>query len=78
MARLYVGHKKETAEIFRHPTIPKKSDGLPYFACTGPFRTIGGAKVMVNFGRRNPHAQTVGECEEIAKSLDMRNYPRRA
>lgn len=71
--RIYVGLRGSIREVFRSsqtPTFP--SHGKRYNAVIGPFRTIGGAKVMAEYGRNNVHLQTVGDAEKMAKQLGLR------
>lgn len=73
MARIYVGVKGTSREVFRSVSTPtQKSHGEKYAAVIGPFRTVGGAKVMAQYGRNNPHLQTVADAERMAKQLKLR------
>lgn len=36
-------------------------------AVIGPFRTVRGAEFMRQYGEGNPHCQTVGDAERLAK-----------
>jgi hypothetical protein len=67
-SRYYVGSKPGgKREVFRSATTPTEtSHGHRYRYVTGPFRTLGGARVMVEAGENNPHIQTVHEAEKIA------------
>lgn len=70
MARLYLGHRKGMPdELFRSPTTPTETThGHVYFAVTGPFRTVAGAKIMQAQGvSGNPCFATVSECERAAR-----------
>ena len=66
--RIYVGVKGNTRKVFRSFTPPtKRMYGDKYNAVIGPFRTLRGAVFMADFGRNNPHIQTVRDAEELAK-----------
>lgn len=39
-----------------------------YAIVIGPFRTAGGAEIVRDYGRGNPHVQTVEDAERIARS----------
>ncbi len=68
--KIYVGVKGIKREVFRVAQTPTSaSHGKKYAAVIGPFHTIGGAKVMAEYGRNNPHLQTVGDAERMAKQL---------
>lgn len=54
-------------EVFDYDHEPTDRDGLPYIAVIGPFRTKRGAHFMADYGRGNPHLQTVSDAERIAK-----------
>lgn len=65
--RLYVGLAVGRREVFRAASEPTwSSHGRRFNAAVGPFRTLGGAKVMVAYGNANPHCRCVGEAERLA------------
>jgi hypothetical protein len=67
--RIYVGYKSGGMEVFRPEIDPtRESHGHVYPAVVGPFRTVRGAKAMVNFGQNNnPHIRCVSDAERIGK-----------
>ena len=67
--RLYVGVKSDlNMERFRSKETPvRSSHGHLYAAVIGPFRTVAGAEYMVNFGKGNPHCQTVSQAERLGR-----------
>lgn len=80
--RLYVGIRKTDSvyELFRasrhdccgfdnpiHAT-----HGHLYAAVIGPFRTLKGARYMEQYGRGNPHLQTVDDAERLARLNDQK------
>jgi hypothetical protein len=66
--RLYVGCTPGRWEVFRSACEPTRSShGRQFNAAIGPFRTIGGAAVMVAWGPANPHCRSVGEAEGLAR-----------
>ena len=72
-SKLYVGVKGIKRAVFRSVGVPTASShGHLYGAVIGPFRTKGGAKVMAEYGRNNPHLQTVSDAEKMAKQLRLR------
>ena len=71
--KIYVGVKGKTRKVFRSFTEPtKRMYGDKYNAIIGPFRTLRGAAFMADYGRNNPHIQTVQDAEELAKIQDER------
>ena len=67
---IYVGHKSgdRKREVFRSDATPtEQSHGEQYFAVTGPFRTVRGAKALTHYGNGNPHIQGVSDAERIGK-----------
>jgi hypothetical protein len=68
-AKIYVGCVDgQGREIFRSETEPTlESHGDKYLAVIGPFRTMRGARFLVEHGRGNPHIQQVSDAERIAK-----------
>jgi hypothetical protein len=71
--KIYIGQKGNLREIFRSAKTPtQESHGHKYNAVTGPFRTLAGAKVMLQYGRNNPHLQTVADAERMAKQLNLK------
>ena len=69
MNRVYVGLKISGGrEAFRSAHMPTEgTHGDRYRAVIGPFRTARGARFMVQYGEGNPHVQTVGDAERLAK-----------
>lgn len=66
--KIYVGVKGSTRKVFRSYTTPTSaSHGGKYGYVIGPFRTLRGAFFMADYGRNNPHLQTVADAEELAK-----------
>jgi hypothetical protein len=67
--RIYVGHKRDgSMEIFKSSSTPTEdSHGDKYFASTGPFYTMAGAKFMRDHGKNNPHVQCVADAERLAR-----------
>ena len=66
---IYVGKCHDsTMAIFKDTTTPTySSHGYLYRYCIGPFRTMRGAQFMAQYGRNNPHLQTVADAERISK-----------
>ena len=65
----YVGSRRSDSKyvFFRSESVPTEaSHGKIYRYVIGPFRTVRGARFMAEYGKGNPHVQTVGECERIA------------
>lgn len=68
--RLYVGLAVGRREVFRAASEPTwSSHGRRFNAAVGPFRTLGGAKVMAAYGNANPNCRCVGEAERLAARL---------
>lgn len=69
MKRVYVGLRIGGGrESFRCVHVPTEvTHGDRYRAVIGPFRTARGARFMVQYGEGNPHVQTVGDAERLAK-----------
>lgn len=66
--KVYVGLKPGKWEVFKSADTPTRaSHGDRFAAVIGPFRTMRGARFMADHGRGNPHLQTVGDAERIAK-----------
>jgi hypothetical protein len=74
MARkLYVGCTAFTPwELFTSETEPT-FDNNPqgYAAVIGPFRTRAGAEFMRDYGKGNPHCQTVSDAEWLASHVEI-------
>jgi hypothetical protein len=67
--KLYVGINGRKRQVFRSARTPTESShGDRFKAVIGPFRTVGAAKIMAEYGANNPHLQTVADAEKIAKS----------
>ena len=75
-SKIYIGHKfGSRSEIFRSAFTPtEETHGNRYFAVTGPFRTLAGARFMALFGQGNPHCRCVSEAEKLAKHYSAQ-YP---
>ncbi len=68
-SKLYVGVNGRRREVFRSTRTPtENSHGDRFKATIGPFRTLGAAKIMAEFGGNNPHLQTVADAERMAKA----------
>lgn len=67
MNKIYLGVSGNTREIFKSPSIPTEISHPQYRYCIGAFRTMRGAIFMRDYGRGNPHCQTVGESEILGK-----------
>jgi hypothetical protein len=67
--KIYLGYVNGIArEIFRSKINPtRETHGEKYKCVVGPFRTIHGAKFMLNYGYNNPHCQCVADAERLAK-----------
>jgi hypothetical protein len=63
--KIYVGVGKNR-EIFRSATLPVSSEYSQYGYVIGPFRTLRGAKFMVEHGQSNPHCNTVLAAEKLS------------
>lgn len=75
---IYVGYRSGGMEVFRPAETPTEAAyGHRYPAVIGPFRTVRGAKAMVNFGRNNPHVRCVREAERVGKKYaeQLRGLP---
>lgn len=67
----YVGVKNGKYKVFKSFYTPtRKSHGSRYTYVIGPFDTMRGAKYMADYGRGNPHLQTVADAERLAKRKD--------
>lgn len=72
MSRIYVGLAPYTGrrEVFRAASEPtEQSHGERFASVIGPFRTLRGAEFMRDYGRSNPHCQTVDDAERLAADL---------
>jgi hypothetical protein len=72
MSRLYVGLAPYTGQrtVFRAANEPaEQSHGERFAAVIGPFRTLQGAEFMRDYGKGNPHCQTVADAERLAADL---------
>lgn len=68
--KYYVGKSSKTGkrEKFLSATKPtQQSHGKMYSYVIGPFKTKNGAIIMAKYGENNPHLQTVGDAEKMAK-----------
>ena len=70
--RLYVGIRADNGkrEGFRftvRDTPTQETHRHLYAAVIGPFRTVRGARFMVDHGTNNPHLQTVADAERCAR-----------
>lgn len=67
-AKLYVGLRNGTREVFRSVLTPTfQSHGEKYNAVIGPFQTKQGAQFMAEHGANNPHVQCVADAERIVR-----------
>jgi len=67
--KIYLGviSAKESV-IFRSARTPtEKEFGDKFLYSIGPFRTKRGALFMKEYGKNNPHCQTVDQAEKLAK-----------
>jgi hypothetical protein len=62
-----------TRDVFRGYAPTEATHGHLYIAVIGPFRTARGARFMRDYGRMNPHCQTVQDAERLAKRLAADN-----
>lgn len=68
MLKWYVGCCASNYKAFRASETPTvKSHGEDYYAVIGPFQTKRGALFCARMGYGYPHAQTVGEYEQLAR-----------
>jgi hypothetical protein len=70
--KFYIGLKnaphKHDRILFKNEAVPtRESHGHLFFATIGPFRTKRGAIFMRDYGRSNPHCQTVQDAERLGK-----------
>lgn len=66
--KIYVGVKSGKSTVFKCFYTPtQKSHGSRYTYVIGPFDTMRGAKYMADYGRGNPHLQTVADAERLSK-----------
>lgn len=70
---IYVGLSTDgSREVFRANETPTpQSHGERFAAVIGPFRTKAGAEFMRNYGRGNPHCQTVTDAERLARHISV-------
>lgn len=62
--------KREVFKANYEPT--HDSHGHIYEAVMGPFRTMRAALITRDYGKGNPHLQTVADAEKVAKRLNVR------
>lgn len=68
---LKIGKAVHERELFTSVETPTpESHGTKYVCVIGPFRTKMGAVFMRDYGRNNPHCQTVADAERLAKKGD--------
>ena len=70
-AKIYVGYSVDGTgyAIFKSEIGPSiASHGHLYRYVVGPFVTLRGAEFFAQYGRGNPHIQTVADAERIAKA----------
>ena len=68
--QIYIGFEpfEQRYRVFKSDIEPTtKSHGAFYSHVIGPFRTLRGAHFMIDYGRGNPHCQTVSDAEHLAK-----------
>ena len=69
-AKIYVGDSVDGTGygIFKSEIAPSiASHGSLYRYVVGPFVTLRGAEFFAQYGRGNPHVQTVSDAERIAR-----------
>jgi hypothetical protein len=78
-SRIYLGvnldcnSDQQIRTIFHAMETPThESHGERFIYVIGPFRTLAGAEIMRQYGRNNPHLQTVEDAERMAKKLAVR------
>lgn len=70
---IYVGYRDGHYIYFRSEVKPTHTThGNLYNYVIGPFKTKRGAKFMVDYGRNNPHCQTVDDAERLGKLYDKK------
>lgn len=68
MNNIYVGVKLNgRMEEFRSKETPREEDYPKYNHVIGPFRTVRGARFMRDYGKDNPHCQTVSDAERLGR-----------
>ncbi len=68
MTKIYLGYKGGAYHLFRSATKPtRESHGDQYDLAWGAFRTKRAAEWAIKHALGNPHAQTVSECERLAR-----------
>ena len=73
MKKIYVGITEDNCrEVFKSEAEPASETTPRYIACIGEFKTMRGAKFMVEHGKNNPHVQCVADAERIAKQLQVK------
>ena len=75
--RFYVGLSVgRIRSVFKSASEPTESShGSLYVYVIGPFRTKRGAQFMADYGRNNPHCQTVGDAEKLGLKYAGRKSP---
>jgi len=67
MVKIYLGCGA-SREIFKSGTTPTFAKyGKVYSYVIGPFKTMRGARFMRDYGKGNPHCQTVNDAERLAR-----------
>lgn len=64
-SRIFIGYKYPHCAIFRAAATPTPETHPQYAAVVGPFRTLAGARVMLN--AHGPLIQTVADAERTAR-----------
>jgi hypothetical protein len=65
---LYLGLKDGKRELFRSSYVPtSESHGMRFDCVIGPFRTVGGAMFMRDYGSGNPHCRCVADAERLSR-----------
>jgi hypothetical protein len=66
--KYYLGYRAGKYHLFRAESEPtQETHGNLYDLVWGAFRTKRGAVWAQKYGTNNPHAQTVSQCERLAK-----------
>ncbi len=64
-SQIYIGYKYPNRAIFRAAATPTPETHPQFTAVVGPFRTLAGARVMLN--AHGPLIQTVTDAERAAR-----------
>lgn len=74
--RYWVGVAAGTGNYFEieDPKDPARGDYPQFCAIIGPFRTRRGTAYMRDYGKGNPHLQTAGDADRLAKAENYSGY----